>query len=56
MTDDLTEIIVEKTAAPGSDYDSFVACLPDDDSRYAVLDFQYTEEGGKREKVLFVLW
>lgn len=39
------------------DFDAFVAELPEKDSRYAVLDFEYDLEGdGKRSKILFVQW
>lgn len=53
----LTEVEVEKTGAPGEAYEKFVAALPKDDCRYAVYDFEYEhEDGGKRSKILFVLW
>merc|ERR1712146_670036 len=43
---------------PGSDYGQFVENLPKDDCRYAVYDFEYDQPdcGGKRSKILFVLW
>eukprot|EP00019_Armaparvus_languidus_P010085 CAMPEP_0168579112 /NCGR_PEP_ID=MMETSP0420-20121227/20_1 /TAXON_ID=498008 /ORGANISM="Pessonella sp." /LENGTH=143 /DNA_ID=CAMNT_0008613001 /DNA_START=41 /DNA_END=472 /DNA_ORIENTATION=- len=58
MSDDLTEIVVEKTAPNSADYDAFKADLPKDDCRYAVYDFEYDQPGGggKRSKILFVLW
>jgi cofilin len=41
----------------GEAYEKFVAALPKDDCRYAVYDFEYEhEDGGKRSKILFVLW
>merc|ERR1719378_870829 len=41
-----------------SDYGQFVENLPKDDCRYAVYDFEYDQPdgGGKRSKILFVLW
>eukprot|EP01108_Squamamoeba_japonica_P004034 TRINITY_DN321_c0_g1_i1.p2 TRINITY_DN321_c0_g1~~TRINITY_DN321_c0_g1_i1.p2 ORF type:complete len:144 (-),score=63.82 TRINITY_DN321_c0_g1_i1:79-510(-) len=58
LSDDLTEVEVEKLGEPGADYASFVAALPKDDCRYAVYDFEYEQAdgGGKRTKILFVLW
>lgn len=62
LTDDLKEIEVEKTGAPGGDedamFDDFVAQLPPDDCRYAIYDFHYSLDGGagKRQQLLFVVW
>jgi cofilin len=56
MNDSLTEIVVEKTGAPNATYDEFLAQLPANDSRYAVVDFDYEEEGAKRDKIVFALW
>jgi len=51
-----TEIIVESTAPKTATYEEFVNALPADDCRYAVFDFEYTQEGGLRNKILFVVW
>jgi cofilin len=53
---DNTEIIVEKTAPKTATYQEFVQNLPKDDTRYAVFDFEYQQEGGLRNKILFVVW
>lgn len=57
INDELSEIILEKEAPPGTEYSDFVAGLPGDDCRYAVFDFDYTlEDGGKRNKLCFIVW
>jgi len=57
ISDDLKEIVIDKSGPPTATYDEFVAALPDNDCRYAVYDFEYTaEDGGARNKILFVLW
>lgn len=56
ISDNFKEVIVEKTGDAG-EYDDFVANLPDNECRYAVYDFDYTnEEGGKRNKIVFYSW
>ena len=58
LSDDLKEVVFEKTSQAGSDsYDDFVSSLPANDCRYAVYDFAFkAEDGGDRNKILFVLW
>jgi cofilin len=52
-----TEVVVEKSGAPSATYQEFLQELPSDDCRYAVYDFEFSlEDGGKRNKILFVLW
>ena len=51
-----TAVVVEKSAAANASYEQFVAELPKDDCRYAVYDFEFDLEGGKRNKILFILW
>ncbi|PAA46162.1 hypothetical protein BOX15_Mlig012925g3 [Macrostomum lignano] len=47
-----TERIVEE-----SSYEDFVDSLPRNDCRYIIYDYAYTlEDGGKREKLLFIHW
>lgn len=51
-----TEIVVEKTSSE-SNYDDFVADLPEDQCRWAVYDFAFEKEGaGKRNKLTFISW
>ena len=56
LNDDNTEVIVEKTAEPGTSYDDFQGSLPPTDCRYAVYDFEYEVDGGKRNKLVFAVW
>jgi len=53
---DQTQVVVDKVAAPNATYDQFIADLPPNDCRYAVFDFEYEQEGGQRNKILFVVW
>eukprot|EP01114_Cavostelium_apophysatum_P006652 TRINITY_DN18071_c0_g1_i1.p2 TRINITY_DN18071_c0_g1~~TRINITY_DN18071_c0_g1_i1.p2 ORF type:complete len:140 (-),score=37.73 TRINITY_DN18071_c0_g1_i1:115-534(-) len=56
LNDSNTEIVVEKTAPPTATWEEFVKELPASDCRYAAYDFEFSVEGGQREKILFVLW
>jgi len=58
LTDDMTEIEIEKTVEPSGDtYEQFVQQLPSDDCRYAVYDFHFdTGKSGQREQLIFLLW
>jgi cofilin len=50
-------IAIDKTAAPGTSYEQFLADLPQDEARYAVKHIGYTtEDGGQRTKLVFVTW
>eukprot|EP00899_Mesostigma_viride_P020217 jgi/Mesvir1/28197/Mv04751-RA.1 len=50
-------VVVEKAAARTENYDSFLKCLPDADPRYAIFDYEYTnDEDQPRSKVLFISW
>ncbi|CDS05336.1 hypothetical protein LRAMOSA07865 [Lichtheimia ramosa] len=56
LSDDAKEIVVEKSAEKG-DYDDFLGCLPADEPRYAVYDFDYEKPGeGQRSKITFYSW
>lgn len=51
-----TEIVVEKSSS-SSDYEDFVEDLPGVECRWAVYDLEFEkEEGGKRNKLVFVSW
>jgi len=56
INDSNTEIVVENTQPKTATYEDFVKALPRDDCRYAVFDFEYQQEGGLRNKILFVVW
>lgn len=51
-----TEIVVLKTSQ-STNYDEFIADLPEFECRWAVYDFEFEKEGaGKRNKLVFVSW
>jgi len=57
LSEDLKEVQVDKTAPSGAPYEEFLESLPPNDCRYGVYDFEYTaEDGGQRNKIVFVLW
>jgi len=56
ISDDKTEIVVEKTSTSG-EYDEFLADLPENACRWAVYDFEFErEDGGRRNKIVFYSW
>lgn len=56
LSKDVTEIVVEKTSA-STNYDEFIADLPEKECRWAVYDFEYErDDGGKRNKLVFIAW
>jgi len=55
LGDDKTEIVVEKTST-ALHYDDFLSDLPEAECRWAVYDFEYEQEGGKRNKIVFLSW
>ncbi|KAI9226912.1 MAG: hypothetical protein DHS80DRAFT_18025 [Piptocephalis tieghemiana] len=55
LSDDQTEIIVESTSEQ-EDYDDFLGALPEEKCRYAVYDFAYETDEGKRNKICFYSW
>ncbi|KAJ7367205.1 actin depolymerizing factor [Mycena albidolilacea] len=51
-----TEIIVLKTSQ-STNYEEFIADLPEFECRWAIYDFEFEKEGaGKRNKIVFVSW
>jgi len=57
MSDDKRTIVLEKKGGVEKTYKDFLAELPKEDCRYAVLDFHYeTENDGKRNKIIFYNW
>ncbi|KAG5352936.1 hypothetical protein C0989_011978 [Termitomyces sp. Mn162] len=56
LSSDSTEIVVEKTSS-STDYDDFIADLPESECRWGIYDFEFEKEGGgKRNKITFVSW
>ena len=56
MNDDMSEVVVEKTAEKTATYEDFVNDLPEKQARYGVFDLHYETEEGVREKIVFFLW
>lgn len=51
-----TEIVVKETSN-SADYDEFLGKLPENESLYAVYDFEYElPSEGKRSKIIFFAW
>ncbi|KAG8706853.1 cofilin [Ceratobasidium sp. 395] len=55
MSKDLKEIVVLKKSE-STDYEDFIKDLPEDDCRWAVYDFAFEKDGGKRNKLVFYIW
>jgi cofilin len=48
--------VVDKTSSE-KDYDEFVADLSETECRWAIYDFEFEkEDGGKRNKIVFLSW
>jgi len=56
MSDDLTQVVLEKTAPNSATWADFEKDLPKDDCRYGIFDFEYEKDGGRRNKIVFVVW
>ncbi|KAH0791005.1 putative actophorin [Histomonas meleagridis] len=57
FSDDERFIIVDKTGPKGSTYDDFLADLPERDVRFAVYDYDFTnDDGNLRNRLIFVSW
>jgi len=54
LNDKNTEIIVEESG--NGDYNTFLSHLPKDQCRWAIYDFDYEHEGGRRNKITFYAW
>ncbi|KVI04942.1 actin-depolymerizing factor 2-like [Cynara cardunculus var. scolymus] len=51
------QVIVEKLGEPAETYDEFAACLPADECRYAVFDFDFmTAENVPKSRIFFIAW
>jgi len=56
LNKDNTEIVVEKTSQ-STNYDDFIADLPEAECRWAIYDMEFEKEGGGiRNKIVFVSW
>lgn len=53
----IQQITVERLGNPEESYDDFTACLPANECRYAVYDFDFiTDENCQKSKIFFVAW
>lgn len=51
------EVVVEKTGGPAESYDDFMSCMPENDCRYAIYDFDFvTKENCQKSKIFFITW
>ena len=56
MNSNNTEVVVDQTGGPNEDYNSFKSKLPANDCRYAIYDYEFSIDGGRRNKITFILW
>ncbi|KAJ4952920.1 hypothetical protein NE237_029752 [Protea cynaroides] len=53
----IQQVMVEKLGQPDESYDDFAACMPADECRYAVFDFDFiTDEHCQKSKIFFIAW
>ncbi|XP_038894943.1 actin-depolymerizing factor 2-like [Benincasa hispida] len=51
------QVTVDKVGEPGQGYEDFTACLPADECRYAVYDFEFmTKENVPKSRIFFIAW
>ncbi|XP_047336860.1 actin-depolymerizing factor 7-like [Impatiens glandulifera] len=53
----LKQVIVEKVGVPDQSYEDFTACLPENECRYTVFDFDFmTPENVPKSRIFFIAW
>ncbi|KAL5727522.1 actin depolymerizing factor [Ranunculus cassubicifolius] len=53
----IQQVVVDALGTPDQTYEDFTACLPADECRYAVYDFDFTtNENCQKSKIFFVAW
>jgi cofilin len=50
------KIVVCHEGLPAASFDSFVEQLPENEPRYAVMDYEYKKDGCTKSKIFFVNW
>lgn len=51
------QVIVEKFGDPAQTYEDFTACLPADECRYAVYDFDFmSKDNVPKSRIFFIAW
>lgn len=61
INEDMTEVLVDKTFAPGdgspvSEWDECRKALPNTDCRYIAYDMEYDHQGARKSRLIFILW
>ncbi|TYI15812.1 hypothetical protein ES332_A08G212200v1 [Gossypium tomentosum] len=57
IEENIQQVMVEKLGGPKEKYDNFSACLPRNECRYAVFDFDFTtDENVQKSKIFFIAW
>ena len=57
FSDDERFIVVDKTGPKGSKYEDFLSDLPERDVRFAVYDYDFTnDDGNLRNRLVFISW
>lgn len=53
----IQQVLVERLGLPNESYEDFTACLPANECRYAVFDFDFTtDENCQKSKIFFIAW
>lgn len=53
----LQQVKVDQLGQPDASYEDFTACLPANECRYAVFDFDFTtDENCQKSKIFFISW
>ncbi|KAF3796242.1 Actin-depolymerizing factor [Nymphaea thermarum] len=53
----LQQVTVDKIGGSSESYDDFTACMPANECRYAVFDFDFiTSENCQKSKIFFIAW
>lgn len=51
------QVTIDKVGNPEETYDSFTECMPENECRYAVYDFDFTTpENCQKSKIFFIAW
>ncbi|KAM0869160.1 hypothetical protein ACQ4PT_040863 [Festuca glaucescens] len=57
INEKVQQVVVDRAGQPNESYDDFAACLPADECRYAVFDFDFvTDENCQKSKIFFISW
>ncbi|XP_044954666.1 actin-depolymerizing factor 1 [Hordeum vulgare subsp. vulgare] len=57
INEKVQQVVVDRVGEKNESYDDFAACLPADECRYAVFDFDFvTDENCQKSKIFFISW